>query len=360
MVQSAFIDAVGWEHPRNAWYMAGWDRDVPVGEVVAMSILGQGLALARDKEGAPFAMEDRCPHRAAPLSLGKCEDGGLRCWYHGVKFASDGRAVDIPGQDKIPPTLRVRTFPVVERHSAIWVWMGDPELADEGKIADFVGYRHPDWAMTPGRLDYAAPARLIHDNLLDLSHIAYVHKATFAGDREDSAQGWLSAKISNITLANGVAVERAMAGMPPNPAGGRHVDEADVWSRYDFTVPGVFILRTETYPHGTMDPADQGRCEGKSAFTTFTCQAVTPLTADTTCYFFAFGPWAAEADKQDFFADLGLRAFHEDKRMIEAQWQVIQRTSTQIMPLAMDQAVLKYEAVNKRLLAEQARTKETL
>ncbi len=104
--------------------------------------------------------------------------------------------MEIPGQDTIPPALRVRTFPVVERHAAIWVWMGDPALADPATLVDFVGYRDPAWAMTPGRLDYQAPARLIHDNLLDLSHIAYVHKDTFAGGREDSAQGWLSARRS--------------------------------------------------------------------------------------------------------------------------------------------------------------------
>lgn len=351
----AFIDAVGGLHPRNAWYVAGWDRDLPPnseqgGEVVAMTVLGQMLALARDETGTPFAMEDRCPHRAAPLSLGKCEAGGIRCWYHGVRFAADGRAVEIPGQDTIPAALRVRTFPVVERHSAIWVWMGDAALADPDTIVDFVGYGSPHWAMTPGRLDYEAPARLIHDNLLDLSHIAYVHQATFAGGSEASAQGWLAAKVTTTTLPGGVAVERAMGGMPPNPAGGGITAGADVWSRYEFTVPGTFIQTTERYAPGTMDPANQARCEGRSLFDTFTCQAVTPLTADTTCYFFAFGPRSANADKQDFFADLGLRAFLEDKRMIEAQWRVMQATSTRIMPLAMDQAVLKYEAVNKRLL----------
>ena len=359
MTDAAFTDAVGWPHPRGAWYMAGWDKDVPPGEVVAMTILGQLLVLARVDAGKVFAMEDRCPHRAAPLSLGKCEGGGIRCWYHGVRFASDGRAVEVPGQDTIPPALRVRTFPVVERHAAIWVWMGDPDQADPAAIPDFVGYRDPAWAMTPGRLDYAAPARLIHDNLLDLSHIAYVHKDTFAGGREDAAAGWLRAKVSSTTLpkGNGVSVERAMAAMPPNPAGGGAAPEgADVWSCYSFTVPGVFIQLTERYPQGTMDPANQARCEGESLFDTFTCQAVTPLTADTSCYFFAFGPRAADGHQQDFFADLGLRAFMEDKRMIEAQWRVMQATSTQIMPLAMDQAVMKYEAVNKRLLNAQKET----
>jgi vanillate O-demethylase monooxygenase subunit len=349
MAGGAFIDAVGGQHPRNAWYMAGWDKDVPAGEVVAMTILGQMLALARDDSGAVFAMEDRCPHRAAPLSKGKCEAGGIRCWYHGVRFAADGRAVEIPGQDTIPPALKVRTFPVVERHAAIWVWMGDAAMADPEQIVDFVGYRHPDWAMTPGRLDYEAPARLIHDNLLDLSHIAYVHKDTFAGGSDASATGWLSSKVTNITLPNGVAVERANCGMPPNANSGLGANRSgDLWNRYQFTVPGVFILTTERYAAGTIDPAKMARCPGKSLLTTFTCQAVTPLTAETACYFFAFG--SNDPAKQDFFANLGRAAFLEDKVMIEAQWQVMQASGTQIMPLAMDQAVLKYEAVNKRLL----------
>lgn len=352
MAGGAFIDAVGGQHPRNAWYMAGWDKDVPAGEVTAITILGQPLVLARDEAGAVFAMEDRCPHRAAPLSKGKCEQGGIRCWYHGVRFAADGRAVEIPGQDTIPPALKVRTFPVVERHAAIWLWMGDAARVDEAQIPPFVGYRHPDWAMTPGRLDYVAPARLIHDNLLDLSHIAYVHRETFGGESEASADGWLTSNASTTTLPNGVAVERARCGMPANRNSGlENGAGGDLWNRYTFTVPGIFIQQTQRYPAGTMDPANMQECPGKSLLTTFTCQAVTPLTADTTCYFFAFGgPAATHVQMQDFFADLGLRAFLEDKAMIEAQWQIMQATGSHVMPLAMDQAVLKYEAVNKRLL----------
>ena len=361
MAANTFTDAVGGQHPRNAWYMAGWDKDVPHhhgdgGEVIAATILGQPLVLARDDAGAVFALEDRCPHRAAPLSLGKCEGGGLRCWYHGVRFAADGRAVEVPGQDTIPAALAARAFPAVERHAAIWVWMGDAAKADEALIPPFIGYGDPEWAMTPGRLDYVAPARLIHDNLLDLSHIAYVHKDTFAGGSDASADGWLASNVTSTTLPNGVAVERANCGMPPNANSGLGAGEsADLWSRYSFTVPGIFLLSTDRYPPGTLDPANMQRRADQSVLTTFTCQAVTPLTADTTCYFFAFGARAAtHAHMQDFFADLGLRAFLEDKRMIEAQWRTMQATGTKIMPLAMDQAVLKYEAVNRRLLKEDA------
>ena len=352
-MNAVFTDAVGGRHPRNSWYVAGWNPDLPPGGLLAMTVLGQPLVLLRGPDGRLAALEDRCPHRAAPLSLGRCEQGALRCMYHGVKFAADGSCIEIPGQDRIPSSLRARAFPAIERHSALWVWMGDPALADDALIPEFVGYASPDWAMTPGRLDYAAPARLIHDNLLDLSHIAYVHAESFAGGSKASADGWLKGRIETRAYERGVSVERIMPGMPPNPTGGSNAEGgADVWSRYDFLLHGFFIQTTERYAPGTLDPASPGRCEGRSLFSTFTCQAVTPISEEETCYFFAYGPLAADADRKEFFAELGLKAFNEDKRMIEAQYSTMRRTGSRIMPLAMDQAVLKYEGVLGRYLRD--------
>ncbi len=357
--QPVFTDAVGAVHPRQAWYMAGWDHDLAPGTLHAISILAEPLVLFRTAEGIA-AFEDRCPHRAAPLSLGRCEGETLRCLYHGVRFGADGHAVEIPGQDTIPPQLKARTYPAVERHSALWVWMGDPPLADEALIPPFVGHRDPAWALGTGRVDYDAPARLIHDNLLDLTHIAYVHADSFGGGSQASADGWMKAQVDTRGHDRGVTVERAMGGMPPNPAGGGRGDaSADVWSCYDFLIPGVFIQTTERYAAGTMDPAAPGRCPDDNLFSTFTCQAVTPLTADTTCYFWAFGPQADKHEQKDFFVELGGKAFAEDKRMIEAQWRTMQATGTKVMPLAMDKALFKYDAAMKRFIEGRQAMKET-
>jgi vanillate O-demethylase monooxygenase subunit len=323
-----------------------------------MSVLGEPLVLFR-AGGKVAVFQDRCPHRAAPLSLGRCEGETLRCMYHGVRFAADGSCVEVPGQDTLPPQLRVKTYPAVEKHAAIWVWMGDPARADENAIPDFVGYRDPAWALATGRLDYDAPARLIHDNLLDLTHISYVHADSFAGGSQDSADGWMRAKVDIRSHDRGVTVERCMTGMPPNPAGGGGgaVESSDVWSCYDFLIPGMFIQTTERYSPGTMNPATPARCRANNQFATFTCQAVTPLTADTTCYFWAFGPQAEHGDKTEFFRALGTKAFLEDKRMIEAQWRTMQATGHETMPLAMDKALLKYDAALKRFLAHGQGTK---
>ena len=101
---------------RNAWYVAAWSRDIETAKPFAVSILGEPLAIWRNSEGVPSALEDRCVHRLAPLSLGRCEGANLRCMYHGILFAPDGRALEIPGQDLVPPRARVRSYPVVSTH----------------------------------------------------------------------------------------------------------------------------------------------------------------------------------------------------------------------------------------------------
>jgi vanillate O-demethylase monooxygenase subunit len=340
--------------------MAGWDRDFAPEAPQAETILSEPIVLYRTESGMA-ALADRCVHRLAPLSLGRCEGANLRCMYHGLLFDPSGACIEIPGQEVIPKAARVRAYPVVERHAAVWVWMGDPALADEALIPPFAGYRDPAWAMEPGRMDYQAPARLIHDNLLDLSHIAYVHLNSFSGGNPASGQGWIDADTIYTTLPRGVRVSRWMKGMPPTAAGpspGQVKAGAamDVWTSYDFLAPGIFLQKTQRYRSGDYEVGEDGGPRGgEPVFETFTCQAVTPLTEETACYFFAYGPWSRESERKGFFADLGRRAFEEDRQMIEAQHRSIQATdSPRMMPMAMDKAVLTYAGVLKRLLREEA------
>jgi vanillate O-demethylase monooxygenase subunit len=344
---------------RNAWYMAGWNRDFVAATPRHETILGEPVVLYRTEGGGMVALEDRCVHRLAPLSLGRCEGVNLRCMYHGLLFAPDGRCVEIPGQDLIPDRARVKSYPVVERHSAVWLWMGEADKADDGLIPEFVGYETPDFAIEPGRLDYDAPARLIHDNLLDLSHVAYVHANSFAGGNRAVTSGWLDADLKVKALPRGVRVSRMMENMPQGPAGASSLGATegrlmDVWTSYEFLVPGIFLQLTRRFEQGSYTFDADGVPQGESQFETFTCQAVTPLTDKSACYFFAYGPWAREAGRKAFFAELGVKAFNEDKVMIEAQHRVMESTDApRMMPMVMDRAVLAYEGVLKRLLREE-------
>ncbi len=348
---------------KNCWYMAGWSRDFSGGAPLAMSLLDEGVVFYRGADGTLVALEDRCCHRLAPLSHGRIEGNDLRCLYHGLKFAPSGACVEMPGRDAVPKAMKVRSFPIVERYSAAWIWMGDPALADDALIPDFVGVDDPRWHMLPGRMDYDANYRLIQDNLLDLSHVAWVHRNTFGRGSTATNKAWMEAELRITALERGVRVERWMPNAPTQPdlrgRGGAASD--DVLTSFDFLVPGVFLLTTSYYRAGAARRAGGDRPAEEPFYSSFTAQAVTPLTSRKTCYYFAFGPWDRDpraAQAKVFFRDLGLAAFTEDKTMIEAQQKVIDADpSRRMIFFEVDKAPVMYSRLLEKLLAaEQAAT----
>ena len=129
---------------RNYWYVAATEAEIgrkPLGR----TILGEPVVLFRTEQGLPVAFEDRCAHRHLPLSMGKLVGDTLQCHYHGLRFGSDGRCVRIPGQDHIPQGAKVKTYAVVDRYHWVWIWMGDPTLADPATISDFHWLDDPHW-----------------------------------------------------------------------------------------------------------------------------------------------------------------------------------------------------------------------
>ena len=144
---------------RNCWCMAGWSRDFGRDELKPVTMLDEQIVIYRKNDGGLVALQDRCCHRLAPLSLGRIENDDLRCMYHGMKFAPTGRCIEIPGQSKIPPQACVRAYPIADKYSGAWVWMGKPALADESLIPEFVG-RLPVVA-TLDELDEAALIQIL-------------------------------------------------------------------------------------------------------------------------------------------------------------------------------------------------------
>src|SRR5436309_892193 len=122
---------VAMPYAKNAWYVAAWSHDLKADHPLGVQILGEPIVLWRGQQGRIAALEDRCAHRLAPLSLGRCEGESLRCMYHGLLYNAAGIVTEIPGQDAIPPQAKVRPYPVIDRHSWIWVWLGDAGAADE-------------------------------------------------------------------------------------------------------------------------------------------------------------------------------------------------------------------------------------
>lgn len=339
-------------YPRNAWYVAGWSLEL--GDApVAISILGEPLVVYRTGDGVA-ALADRCVHRLAPLSAGRCEGANLRCMYHGMLYNAQGQVIEIPGQHIIPAQAKVRAYPAVDRHDWIWVWMGDPGLADVGLIPAAVGLSDPGWVLGHGQMDYAAEARLICDNLCDFSHLSYVHANSF-GATED----WAKSQPKIIPLERGVRFERWMTSQPRLPGRGQGL--ADVWQWYDFLVPGILLMSSAAYPESTAAQCNHAAPAPDRALTgdgvTFTSQAVTPMTERTARYFFSWGPRVDQGDGalRDMLMGIAHQAFTEDRLMIEAQQRVIDAAPEQtIMPTQADKGVTLYNRLVEKMAKESA------
>src|SRR5213592_5317325 len=151
----------------NCWYVAAWDHELIDGRLLSRTILEKPVVIYRGDSGKVVALDNRCCHRGAKLSNGRREGDDLRCMYHGLKFAPSGKCIQIPGQDTIADIARVTAYPVLEKHSWIWLWIGDSALADASLVPPAVGFDDGRYCLRHGQLDYASPYHLINDNLLD-------------------------------------------------------------------------------------------------------------------------------------------------------------------------------------------------
>jgi phenylpropionate dioxygenase-like ring-hydroxylating dioxygenase large terminal subunit len=333
---------------RNCWYAAGWSRDFAPEALTPVTVLNDPIVVYRRRGGAAVALQDRCCHRFAPLSMGRLEGDDLRCMYHGLKFAPSGRCIEIPGQPKIPLQACVRSYPIVDKYSVAWIWMGDSARADESLIPEFIGVDDPTWAMKPGRMDYNANYVLINDNLLDLSHIAFLHNKSLGASFTPEG-------VSRPTItktAHGVKVENWISSGPSQMSSTLSKGRIDIWQTYEFVIPGVFLLHADFYTQGTAAKFPEREPVGvESKHRQFTCQAVTPLTDDRTCYFFAYGPWSKEPQHAETLYQLGLKAFNEDRVMIEAQQRNINRSpDAKMMTIAIDSGVAQFRRMMDELM----------
>ena len=335
---------------RNCWYVIAWDHEIGADALFSRIVLGEPVLVYRTSDGGLTAMEDRCCHRMAPLSAGRKEGDCVRCGYHGLKFNAAGQCVEVPGLERVPEKARVRTYPLAVKNKWVFVWMGAPEKADVALLPDNFSCDHPDWKNKPGYLHYDTHYQLICDNLLDFSHLSYVHEKTLGGS---AAIAQARADIESVP--RGIRVTRRVKNAPAPPFYQRFRPfdtPIDRWFVYDFVLPGTLLMHSGGKPVGDADD------DLRNAVQLHSCQTLTPETEHSTHYFFQQSHRAGEGDErivQSIFDSL-VGAFNEDRDMISAQARNLALSpGVKMMPLAMDAALMQFRRlIDDQLTAEQS------
>jgi vanillate O-demethylase monooxygenase subunit len=261
----------------------------------------------------------------------------VRCGYHGLLFDASGRCVEIPGADSVPEKARVQTYPIAVKNKWVFVWMGDPARADPAMLPDNFSCDSPDWDYVPGYLHYETPQELICDNLLDFSHLSFVHEKTLGGSTAIA-----QARPLIETVPGGIRVTRRVKDVPPPPyyrGMKSFAGNVDRWFIYDFLLPGTLLM------HSGGRPVEDAEDDTRRAIRLHSCQTVTPETDRTTHYFFQ---QSRRTEDGDHSIAEGLHrslivAFEEDRAMITAQAREIERDpGAPMLPLAMDAAVVRF------------------
>ncbi len=335
---------------KNCWYVAALDHELMDGKLLGRTLLGERVLLYRGESGTVVALNDRCPHRGALLSHGRLEGDSVRCMYHGIKYDGSGKCVQIPGQDMIPPKLKVRGYPVVERNHFLWIWMGDAAQADPALIVDFPSLRDPQWRGIPAYLHYAANYLLIVDNLSDFSHLAFVHTKTLGGSEE---YAFVSRPTVVERLDRGFRVERWHLGSDPPPFHRKVIRDKD--AKVDrrniatMLIPGIFYMETLFAPAGRG--AETGHAVEAKEYRNV--QFMTPETERTTHFFWIYlnNFEAGDSTISRSLLKSLIEGFMEDKEIIEQQQKTLDEDANfQMLAILADAPLAHFRRVLGKLI----------
>ena len=301
----------------NAWYVAAFAAEVENGKTLAKRLLNEPVVLFRTEDGEIAALEDRCSHRAMPLSAGHVDGKILRCCYHGVEFDGRGMCTRIPNQTRIPASANVRSYPVHEKGHVVWIWMGEPELADPARIIDNPEHDDPSWTWRPFNFEVKSNWQLIIDNIMDLTHVPYIHARTIGGNPDQHYEAQTDVEFDGERVA---LLRKMPNSVPPRTyidAGG-FTGRVDRWQEVRFEPAKGMTCRVNA---GGCE-AGTGAYEGNrdNGFQLINNHYITPETETTSHYLWTIcfttpdGRPVPEVLFEQFFSTIS-----EDEETLEAQ-----------------------------------------
>ncbi|MDF0729572.1 aromatic ring-hydroxylating dioxygenase subunit alpha [Pseudomonas entomophila] len=334
---------------RNCWYIAGWEDEFKTSQLYPRTFLGEKIVLFRDSRGALQALQDRCPHRFVPLHLGHLEGDRIQCAYHGLSFDCSGKCVHNPhGNGAIPSAAKVRAYPMAERYGFAWIWMGEAGRANPDLITDFEQMDPQFNYVGKSYLHVKANYILETDNILDLSHIEFLHGSSLGSDAV--AKGLIEVEQHGETVHSKrsthdetlTAELQRLRGIAP----GQRVDR---WLDVRWNAPSNMLLNSGCTPAG---------CAREQGSSVYVAHVFTPETENTTHYWFgiAFPKALGEKAKQLAQDNIEwlLKPFtDEDMPMLQAQQEMIGGQdfwSLKPVLLASDGAAVRARRVLERLI----------
>ena len=343
-------DAKPW--PRNAWYVA-CTPDELTDKPFARKICGEPMVFYRGADGRVSALEDFCPHRGAPLSLGFVRGGDLVCGYHGLAVGCTGRAASMPGQrvDNFPA---IRAFPVLERYGFIWVWPGDPERADPAELHPLPWAESDQWAYGGGLFHIACDYRLMIDNLMDLTHETYVHASSIGQKEIDEAP------VATRVEAGEVITSRMMDKVEAPPfwrmalrgAGLPDDQLVDRWQICRFSLPSHVMIEVGVALEGQGGYEADASVKASSIVVDF----ITPETETSHWYFWGMARQFAVDDAAitDSIRQGQAQIFGEDLAMLEQQQRNLLRCpDRRLLKLNIDAGGVRSRLMIERAIAQE-------
>jgi vanillate O-demethylase monooxygenase subunit len=310
------------------------------------------VVLYRTQSGRVVALDDRCPHRSAPLSAGRVVDDDIECRYHGFRFGPDGACKAIPSQRFVPQTCRVHAFPVIEKPPFVWVWTGDPSRAAQAEEpADMSWAVSPAWAAFGGVTEMDGNYMMLKENTLDLTHFGFLHGQSlqlFYYDRPPRV----------TTQGNKVRYEIEFDDVvlpPPHRLATGIGENERVLHEYfgEYCSPALQFAG-ERITHESADGT-------RDRFTFHVMHATTPLSMRRYRYFWFVG-WdipGLPSEVLDTWKEMTPRVFDEDRQIIEAtqhllDYDVRGSTYPEIIVKADEAAILARRQLAKQLALDSA------
>ena len=340
---------------RNAWYVAAWADEI-IDRPVGRRILDEPVVVYRDAATkTATALADFCCHRGAPLSAGRCVANGIECGYHGMIYGADGVCSHIPGQVHIPAKARTRSYPLVEKDGCLWIWMGDPAAADASTIFDYP--IHNDgvhWPHKHTMYPIAGSSMLVIDNLMDVTHLPYVHPSTIGGA---NAKDHVEALMDVVPNENGLKYTRWLLDHTPPPTYRKACPHlaatVDRWQEFEFVAPSVVVQWVGAIDAGT-GAYDRGKRDG--GFSLRILHALTPETETSSHYFWCASNGYAQDDPAatDVLFDEISAAFREDQAIIQLQQaRLLQFGEERLINIVADSARVHMRRVMERIAARE-------